>query len=442
MRTIPKPAIFSILILVFLFQSQFVALAAESDNPLIEPYEITEYTELTDNFINILLLGIDFGTDGLYGSFKKNKEISECHTDAVMVVAINLDDKRIDLISLPRDTVTYVPEVRGIYKLNAAVNCAETLEEGLQRTKNTAEWLLGDIKIDYYFAVDMNTMVALGDAIGGVDIELEMSYRGNNDKWYDAGMQHLDGIGMLDYVQARTNATVNYTDIGRTNRQRQMMMAIFQKLRSDESMIWNLFETATTQYEGFFTDITTAVIVQLALTLPAILSVDEQDIGTHVFSGPYLGTLGWNFTFTDQEHRISVINEVYGITVKPISFVSREYAQWLLDTGFSSVHYISVANEFIGKVGDPAVETLTSEQAEVYSAFQIAFQDAVNTFTAASNSMSGSDTQAMEEARKALREATDACAYSLEYTINLPWAHNREYWYSDLYINEYQLDWR
>ena len=81
---------------------------------------------------------------------------------------------------------------------------------------SAVEWLLGGIRIDYYFAVDMNTMIALGDTIGGVDFDVEMSYTGHSGAEYHMGMQHLDGVGITDYLRARTNATVDGTDIART----------------------------------------------------------------------------------------------------------------------------------------------------------------------------------------------------------------------------------
>ena len=53
MRSMFKSGVLVILVLMFLFQPQLTTLAGESVNPLVEPYEITEYTELTDNEIII-----------------------------------------------------------------------------------------------------------------------------------------------------------------------------------------------------------------------------------------------------------------------------------------------------------------------------------------------------------------------------------------------------
>ena len=440
MRNMLKTAAL-ILLAIFILGQLPLAAAQESDNPLIVPYTTPELTKPADKMVNILLLGLDFGTDGYWGS-GYNRSIESCHTDAVMVVAINLDKKTIDLVSLPRDTLTYVPDVRGIYKLNAAVNCADSLEAGFAKTTSAVEWLLGGIQIDYFFAVDMSTMIALGDAIGGIDIELEMSYAGHSGTQYHKGMQHLDGVGITDYLRARTNATVNGTDIGRTNRQRQMMLAIFEKLRGDEDMIWDLLDTAVTLYDGFFTDITTAVMVQLALMMPTVLSVDAAEIDTHVITGNYRSTLDWNFTYTDQDNRIEVLKTVYGIDADPIPYASTQYARWLVDTGFTSVHFLAVSQDLRTYIAGLDTQTLTTAQQEACAAFEAAYQEALATFDTAANSLDEGDTHSMESARIALRDLANACAALLEYPDALPWAFTSVVWWEDLYINEYQVDWR
>ncbi|MFH1512010.1 MAG: LCP family protein, partial [Bacillota bacterium] len=305
-----------------------------------------------------------------------------------------------------------------------------------------AERLLGNIKIDYNFAVDMQTMIALGDQIGGADVELEMRYQGSSGKWYHKGLQHLSGMGIMDYVRARTNATVNYTDIGRTNRQRETMLAIFRKLRNDEAAVLNLLDTAPAQYGHFVTDIDASGMERLISLLPVILGVDAETVGSHVLTGSYRSMLEWNFTFTDQDNRLSVLQEVYGIAAQPTPYVSTQYAQWLRDTGFSSVHYISVAREFMETVNGMDGNALTDPQKEAYGAFEAAYQSAVSAFSTAADSLDSGDTRTMESARKALRDTGDACAQAIGYAGDLPWQNDRELWYEDPYINEYQLDWR
>ena len=161
-------------VLLLLAQALCPALAEgiPSKNPLLHPMESVPEVQTEHEYFNLLLLGIDFGDRGYRGSGGKNV-FSDCHTDAVLVASLDKTEQRLRLISLPRDTLTYVPGVMGIYKLNAAINCADTTDEGLQRIQDAASWLLGGVKIDRYCAVDMNAMIEIGDLIGGVDLDVE-----------------------------------------------------------------------------------------------------------------------------------------------------------------------------------------------------------------------------------------------------------------------------
>ncbi len=153
-----------VMILAFLLSViSVVAETREFHNPLICPRPMSSYVALNKNIKNFLLMGMD----------KTDYSISNgsiYHTDAILVVDVNFDEHKIDLISLPRDTLTYVPGIKGNYKLNATNNCGGgKTEEGFQKACEAASWLLGGVRIDYYCAVDMRAMIAIGDAIGGVD---------------------------------------------------------------------------------------------------------------------------------------------------------------------------------------------------------------------------------------------------------------------------------
>ncbi len=135
------------LALVLVFGCMVPAQALESSkNPLIDPWPVP-HVETEDEFYNILLAGIDLGNyTGVWASGGKNV-LEDCHTDVVMVVSLNKTKNTVSLVSLPRDTLTYVPDVHGIYKLNAAFNCAETAEEGMERVCDAVTWLLGGVEI-------------------------------------------------------------------------------------------------------------------------------------------------------------------------------------------------------------------------------------------------------------------------------------------------------
>lgn len=419
-----------VVMLITCFAAQTVtAEEVVSKNPLIDPKEV-EAAKTPQRYTNILLLGIEFGEHGASWSYSTHKNtIEKCHTDSIMVVSINMTTGDVNLISLPRDTLTYVPEVHGIYKLNAAFNCSDSIEEGFERICSAASWLLGGIQIDHYCAVDQVAMIKLGDFIGGVDLDVEMTYTAGGRK-YKKGMQHLNGRGMMDYVRARRNATVNADDLGRTARNRQMMTAIFHKIKSNAGLIKKSWDYANSGDINFFTDMTLAKVLNLANKVK-----NADTIGSHVLTGKYRFALdNWNFTFTEQDHRINVIKEVYGIDVPELPYVSYEYTKWLFEEGFTTVRYVSYTRDMLEKFGQQ--ENLTKAQSAALSKLEAALAETITAFDAAADSMGEGYTQtAMIKARRAMRDtANEVNVLFTGEEIN--W-YSGKLWFADPVINEY-----
>lgn len=424
---------FPVLALVLLLLLSCFRAGAETAprNLLVTPLNRVEDAQTPERLKNILLLGIDLGEPGYWGSFKK-KELGKCHTDAVMVISINQTTGEVNLVSVPRDTVTYVPKVRGLYKLNAAVNCAEELEDGLLNTVNAVRWLLGGVEIDDYLALDMPSVIALGDAIGGVDMELEMSYEGSSGKHYYKGLRHLDGQGIMDYARARVNATVNYNDLGRTNRQRQLVKALGEKLKGQPALIkqaWNLIDDGQ---HNIFTSLKLGEALNLAAKIDG---AGDAEIGMYVLEGKYLSAMrGWNFTFTDQQHRLAVLRDAFGIEAEELPYVSHAYSEWLTEQGFRTAHALNVAREVIAYANE--LTDLTPEQQAAADAMNAAFDAAAAAFDRAADEQSTEADEEMKSTRAELTAACDAAVKKLEYPSRVSW-NGWYYWFTDPYVNEY-----
>jgi polyisoprenyl-teichoic acid--peptidoglycan teichoic acid transferase len=139
------------------------------------------------NILNILLVGISSGSG------------PDPHADGMIVVAINFKEKKVDLISLPRDTFIHAPEImNGIYKLNASFNVGGGFGAknggGFLKVRDAAEYMLGGIPIDYYYGVDWDAVVNMVNIIGGVDYNVE-------DPAYTddgiSGQRHMNGSDVL-----------------------------------------------------------------------------------------------------------------------------------------------------------------------------------------------------------------------------------------------------
>lgn len=408
------------------------AETAEYHNPLIDPRPIEIYVTSAQNIKNILLLGID-------KSDAAASRGSDYHTDAIMVIAANLDEKRVDMISLPRDSVTYVPGIKGIYKLNAAINCGGgKTEEGFKKVCEAASWLLGGIKIDCYCAVDMRAMKAIGDAIGGVDFDVDMNYSGDGGKYYK-GFQHLNGTGIMDYLRARRNATVNSNDLGRTGRQRDLMLAIFEKVMSDSSYLTGILSAVQKLDHAFFTNMS---LMDMANYFRFAGGLNTHNVGSYVLEGKYRSALnGWNFTFTDQANRQRIIKKVFGVKVPELKYVSYPYTKWLVEHGFAIVRYLSVAKQLREEVGALGKSIVNIEQKEALDTFNSAYEKAQDAFDAAADSMSVKDTEVMTAAGKELRKCGDAL-FALFDVVSKPVWTNGQYWYADRKINEIDVNFR
>ncbi len=404
--------------------------AIQSEAPVLGGLKAETYTKTKDKFINILLLGIDYGYE--YSDYISCKtDLNECHTDAIVLVSINKTQKTVNLISIPRDTISYVPGVRGIYKANAAVNCAENIEKGIEKTRQVVSWHLGGIEIHHYIAVDVPALIALGDAIGGIEYELEMSYTATSGH-YQKGLQVLDGQGIMDYVRARKNAPIGGTDLGRTERQRKMLSAIFRKIKDHPTLLFKCIGVLFDKDVNIFTDIGFFSAVGIA---PSALSLDFSRMETHVLEGK-LQDFYSNFNFTDQDARKELLMDVFGIEAQET--ITNRQTRWLVNEGFEEAKVINLARMLLedyrpGLFASAEAQTAYRELEAAYDLAAAAFQPAASTQEGdARNTL----LRAKNDLKKLMEEAAPILGYSekLSMKVNDPW-------YEDEYINEYQYNW-
>lgn len=174
--------------------------------------------------VNILLMGVD--ARGL-----EKGEVPR--SDTMLVASLDPVAKQIHLFSIMRDTYIKIPE-HGSDRINAAITY------GPNTAMAAVSELLG-IPIQYYVYTDFQGFIELVDAVGGVDfyVEKDMRYTSKADNHeYDInlkeGQQHLDGNAALQYVRFRYDAMSDFT---RTERQRNFLKAVAEKLKSTTSIM-------------------------------------------------------------------------------------------------------------------------------------------------------------------------------------------------------------
>lgn len=155
---------------------------------------------------------------------KDNTEDSH-RADTILFTTLDLDNKTVQVLSIPRDTRVQIPG-RGWDKINHAYPYG-----GIELLNRTLINYLG-MPIHYYIELDYSSFPKIVDLLGGVDIYVEKRLKyvdKAGDLYIDIpqGLQRMDGETALKFVRFRHDAL---GDIGRIKRQQQFMKALLQKI--------------------------------------------------------------------------------------------------------------------------------------------------------------------------------------------------------------------
>lgn len=172
---------------------------------------------------NILLLGIDSngeGTDMWNGT----------RSDTIMVFNIDPKTHSIKAISIPRDSKVYLPDNKGVQKINSAHALG-----GVNLVKKTLKETFG-IKIDKYIIVHDEAIEKIVDALGGIPVYVEKKmlyndYAGHLHIDLEKGEHILNGKQAVGYLRYRKDGL---GDIGRTQRQQWFLKNLFELLHSPQ----------------------------------------------------------------------------------------------------------------------------------------------------------------------------------------------------------------
>lgn len=219
-------------------EAQKAAEAAEEEVEPVDPelleaqqnmakYASTEPITTDGNVYNVLLVGLDTTKDNWVGN-----------SDSMILVSVNYRLHKISMISLMRDLHVNIPGV-GYRKLNAAYPngggplLTRTVEENFK------------IDVDRYVTVDFGSMIDIIDEIGTIEItftqkEAENANKsikqqcrilGKKSKKYlipGEGTYECNGMQAVAYARIRK---VGNSDYQRTERQREVLMKLLEKIK-------------------------------------------------------------------------------------------------------------------------------------------------------------------------------------------------------------------
>lgn len=149
-------------------------------------------------------------------------------SDALVLATFNDEDKSVKLVSIPRDSYTYIPEVGYNDKITHAHSFG-----GTDATIETVENLF-NVPVDYYVRLNFNSFVDVVDSINGVefDVPFDLAEQNSEDAKsaikLEKGRQVVNGEEALALVRSRQYDS----DLARGERQMEMIEAIVDKAAS------------------------------------------------------------------------------------------------------------------------------------------------------------------------------------------------------------------
>lgn len=238
-RKLKRKLIKIVIIIAVLFAAVYGLVHSIVSKTNYEELE-TEYVrpddvETVSGVKNILLIGTDARSSDEDG-----------RSDSMIILSINNKNNKIVMTSVLRDSYVEIPG-HGSNRINAAYSYGQedlliqTIEQNFK------------IPIDAYAKVDFFSFIDIVDAVGGVELDLTQeevewvnAYLNETNellgKEFGDGYLTSPGVQTLNGKQALSYARIRYigTDFGRTERQRKILNAVADKVKSNPSSVSKL----------------------------------------------------------------------------------------------------------------------------------------------------------------------------------------------------------
>lgn len=197
------------------------------------------------------------------GSDTRNLKLATSRSDVNILAVVNPSTKQVLLVNTPRDYYLDTTASTNGMK-DKLTHCGMY---GIDCSMSTLANLYSE-SVDYYVQINFNGFQTLIDAVGGITIEAEKSFRTREGGFYiNQGTNQLNGTVALAY--ARERKAFADGDNARGRHQMQMIEAIIKKVSSGTTILSN-YSGIMSSMEGMFatnmsaTEIASLVKMQLS----------------------------------------------------------------------------------------------------------------------------------------------------------------------------------
>lgn len=253
---------------------------------------------------SILLMGVDTGDSERHSTWEGN-------SDSMILVTVNPKTKTTTMTSLERDILIELtgPEDNNMNGAQAKLNAAYA-SGGAQMAIMTIQDLL-DIKIDYYMQINMQGLVDLVDAVGGITVtnnfdfpisieETEPEYTSS----IEPGTHKINGDQALVYARMRHQDPKG--DYGRQQRQREVIQKVLKKILALDSV---------SSYKKILSAVSKNMQTNVEIssrTIPSLLGYADslKNIETYQLEGEGQTINGISYQIVSSDHLLEVQNRI------------------------------------------------------------------------------------------------------------------------------------
>ncbi|MGT2800760.1 glycopolymer--peptidoglycan transferase LytR [Streptococcus marmotae] len=240
------------------FSKTYKALGGEVEDQAIEATKP----------LTVLLMGVDMDQASRGGNWEDGR------SDSMILMTVNPKTHKTTLVSLTRDIMVEIANADGTSsgtaeKLNHSYSYGQA-----PMTVATVEKML-DIPIDRYVEINMDGLIELVDAVGGITVNNTLGFPisiSEHEPDYTAvvepGVQLVNGNQALVYSRMRYDDPEG--DVGRQKRQREVIQAIVKKLLQLDGI---------TQYKPILDAVSNNMRTNVAITprtLPGLLGYRDS----------------------------------------------------------------------------------------------------------------------------------------------------------------------
>lgn len=276
----------------------------------------------------------------------------QTNTDTMLVGTLDVKDKWLHVVSIPRDTLVNVPwpvkKLNTVYTFSTMSYKDWEFDNGMDGLKKAISDIMG-YEPDCWALIDVEAFEKLVDAIGGVyyDVPVDMNYSAPDQDLYidiKAGYQWLSGAEALKVVRFRSGYAT--ADIGRIETQQDFLKSVAKQMLTLGN-IPNITKVYDIYEEYVDTNLSTG---NIAWFVKEFLKLDSEDITFDIMPENYSLLIpagnGLSYCSIDIDAWLELVNEKLSPLDEPITAEDLNILTWDVLKGAESTTGVVAGGEY------------------------------------------------------------------------------------------------